>query len=37
MAGEEGKRMEKMRAMKEAVCGVVATLWALSCWITEHF
>ena len=37
MAGElDGKRMEKMRVVMEADCEVVATLWALSFWTTEH-
>lgn len=37
MAGEaDGKRTEKMRAVTEAVCGLVAALCALSFCTTEH-
>jgi hypothetical protein len=37
MAGElDGKRKEKMRAVVDALCGLVVTLCAFNLWTMEH-
>jgi hypothetical protein len=37
MAGElDGNRKENMRAVVDALCGLVATLCAFNFWTTEH-